>query len=237
MCLVHLWHHLKALLANIEWVNAVAIPAIMTVTLGLYAGLVGTRMFAFFQVRTKAACWVLRLKETFDSEYESPFELSIAFTTASQEILTEIRGLGHEKLTGVLQDIILHHFAVWARLVRIETPPHRIPKFPNKEQMQIPLASRGLEVFGALLPGNATPEETAHHVWRKLLADCRDEYAARFSSHVARISSIGPNWGTLLNPLFFPNYLSTNGGLIGLIVRRPSLRARVAIRLKRILTR
>src|SRR5665213_3385374 len=147
---------------TIDWLNAVAIPAVLTVTLGLYAGLIGTRMFAFFQVRTKAVSWVLRLKaDVFEPDHESPRKLSNAFTGASHEIITEVRGLGHEKLTRVLQGIFSHHLTVWARLIRVELTPDGAFPFPDTRDMEQLFASRGFERFGNMLPIAATPHDTA----------------------------------------------------------------------------
>ena len=217
---------------TVDWLNAVVVAATKTMTVGLYAGIVASRVFAFFQVRTKAASWIFRFKEAFDGEHESPRELSMAFSYACQETLMEVRGLGHEKLVTAMQAIMLEHFAHWAQLLRIPIPPHGIPVFPDKEQMRGLLAPRGPEIFGRLLPRNATPEETAGHVWRHLLAAARDYYGNRISCDTANLTKTKPDIWTLLTLNPFPDYVSANGSNIGLLVRRPSgwtiLRSRIA---------
>jgi hypothetical protein len=226
--LVWLEYGVRARVLHVDWVNSVIVAVVLTGTFGLYAGLIGSRMFAFCVVRTKTVSWVLRLKtEVFARDYESPLALAFAFTDASHEIMAEARGLGHEKLMAVLQDILCFHFAVWARQVQVPYTLHEIPALPDKALMEAPFAARGPVEFAYLVQGAVGPQAIAEIVWRALWADACDAYAANVSSHVAQIASCGPNWFAFLNPRFFPNYLSADDNIIGLMTRR-SWRARIA---------
>jgi hypothetical protein len=222
--------------SRIDWINGVYLPVLISLTAGLYAGLVASRMFAFFQVRTKAATWILGLKATLDPDYESPHELSIKLSDAAHGILLEVRGLGHERLTRCLASTWLAYITRLADLVQVAAPAGGLPDFPNKVQMLPLFAGRGREIFGRIV-SNGTNEEYAFHFWKKLMADFRDFYGERFSRDLARVASSWPNVGPLITIWPFPNYLSARGDLIGLLTPRPPILRRLVWKVRRLLSR
>lgn len=205
---------------HIDWENAVFVSIVLTLTVGIYAGLIASRIFAFFQVRAKAAAWILELKKVIGEDHESPFQLSVQLTEAAHGILIEVRSLGHEKAIRLITGILAEYLERLAQLVQVPVPASRIPIFPDKNEMIQPFAIRGAQQFGNIALGKPAAE-VADYFWRELTADFRDFYVVRLSKDVARIASSRPNFWAIITPFPFPNYLAARGDLIGFMISRP----------------
>lgn len=182
-------------LGPIDWTNAVAVPLLLGLPLAIYAGLIASRIFAFYQVRAKAVHWMLGLGGFFREEFPSPHEFSVKLGQSTQGIMLELRAYGHEEAAQQIGVIFLLYLKECAKLVGVPVPSSGIPNFTS------PL-----------------PEV----IWRLRLADLRDFFLARVGGDIAHVATLKPNtWALLtLNP--FPDCLSANGNLIGLLVPRPS---------------
>ncbi len=188
-------------LAEIDWTNAVKIPLVMDVTIGLllsiYTGLIASRIFAFFQVRAKAVTWIFELGAFFGEEYPSPHDFSIKLGQATFGIMLEMRGLGHERAKHKIGNMFKAYLRRCAELVRVPIPNSDLPEFPQQNEIS------GL-------------------IWCSCMANLRGFYREQLGANAASIAALKPNGWALITPRPFPNYMSEKGDSIGLLVYRQS---------------
>ena len=183
--------------AEIDWTNGVALPLIMSFTVGvalaIYTGLIASRIFAFFQARYKAAIWVYALSDIFSEDGLGPHDFSIKLGKAVQPLMTEFRALGHENAVIQLGEIFSAYLGKIAQLLSVPMPKSQMPEFPSTLPPLIQMQ------FSAAM---------CHY------------YELRFAKDTACIASLKPNLWALVTPRPFPNYVSDSDRLHGLLVPR-----------------
>lgn len=191
----------------IDWTNGFWMPLAMACTIGvalsIYTGLLASRLFAFFQVRGKSVNWLFDLGAFFGTDHQSPHDFSIKLGQATYGIMNEMRGLGHENAKQHMASIFRAYLVRCSELLGVGWPNEGLPEFPD-------------------FAGDLDPRSGARLAWMIRMDHLRNYYRVRLGSDAAKLASLWPNLGALLNPWPFPNYYSSNGDIVGLLDRRPS---------------
>lgn len=186
-------------IATIDWVNAVVIPILLLVTIGLllsvYAGLVASRAIAFYQARYKAVIWFSGLRGAIGSRHASPHDFLVAFSDDLAPLLTEFRALGHEDALQTLKSLVDGYLEAASQIAGVENNQNTMPQLPTRTD---PVAA---EAF---------------------MLGMRKYHLSHLDESIVTIAAIGPRVTAVLSLVPFPNYLTFRDKFIGLLTRRRS---------------
>lgn len=197
-------HEQVARWESIDLTNGVAIPLLLTLTIGfvlaIYTGLVATRVFAFFQLRAKAVSWVFELRDVLIEDHESPHDFSMKLGHATQGIMLEFRSLGHDKAAALIGSIFSAYLEKTAQVCGVPVPPSGVPDFTTN--ISHPL------------------------VWMEQFWIVRAFYSSRLEDDAAAISQVRPSINAILSLHLFPDYITEKGKYRGMLVPKGGIKAR-----------